>query len=29
VDVPVSSRSPGGIVGAGFFNEQWKPPIPK
>ena len=23
VDVPVSSRSPGGIVTAGFFNENW------
>ena len=24
VNVPVSSRSPGGIVNAGFFDEQWK-----
>ncbi len=23
IDVPVSSRSPGGIVTAGFFNEAW------
>ena len=24
IDVPVSSRSPGGVVGAGFFNENWE-----
>jgi dienelactone hydrolase len=24
VDVPVSSRAPGGIVGAGFFGERWE-----
>lgn len=24
VDVPVSSRTPGGIATAGFFDEQWK-----
>ena len=24
VDVPVSSRTPGGIVKAGFFDEQWQ-----
>jgi pimeloyl-ACP methyl ester carboxylesterase len=26
VNVPVSSRSPGGVVTAGFFDEQWKLP---
>ena len=26
VDVPVSSRAPGGIVTAGFFGEQWELP---
>ena len=24
VDVPVSSRTPGGIVDAGFFGEKWE-----
>jgi pimeloyl-ACP methyl ester carboxylesterase len=24
IDVPVSSRAPGGIVAAGFFNERWE-----
>ena len=24
VNVPVSSRAPGGIVAAGFFDEQWE-----
>ena len=24
VDTPVSSRSPGGVLGAGFFNESWE-----
>ena len=24
VSVPVSSRTPGGIVNAGFFDEEWK-----
>jgi len=23
IDVPVSSRAPGGIVAAKFFNEDW------
>jgi hypothetical protein len=26
VEVPVSYRSPGGVVAAGFFDEQWKLP---
>ena len=29
VDVPMSSRSPGGIVTAGFFNEDWGVTDPK
>jgi pimeloyl-ACP methyl ester carboxylesterase len=29
VDVPVSSRAPGGIVTAGFFNEKWELPPAK
>jgi pimeloyl-ACP methyl ester carboxylesterase len=29
VDVPVSSRAPGGIVSAGFFTETWDPPAAK
>jgi hypothetical protein len=29
VDVPASSRAPGGIVAAGFFDEQWKLPSAK
>jgi hypothetical protein len=24
VNVPVSSRAPGGIVDAGFFGEKWE-----
>ncbi|MGO9470398.1 MAG: prolyl oligopeptidase family serine peptidase [Isosphaeraceae bacterium] len=27
VDVPVSSRAPGGIVTAGFFTEEWAMPV--
>jgi hypothetical protein len=26
INVPMSSRAPGGIVGAGFFNERWELP---
>ncbi|OAI54344.1 hypothetical protein AYO44_03485 [Planctomycetaceae bacterium SCGC AG-212-F19] len=29
VNVPVSSRAPGGIVGAGFFTEKWELPGPR
>jgi dienelactone hydrolase len=29
VDVPVSSRAPGGIATAGFFNEEWGLPVAK
>ncbi|MBL8798138.1 MAG: prolyl oligopeptidase family serine peptidase [Planctomycetia bacterium] len=29
VNVPMSSRSPGGIVTAGFFNEHWELPAAK
>ena len=29
IDVPTSSRSPGGIVAAGFFTEAWKLPTSK
>ena len=29
VDVPVSSRAPGGIVTAGFFTEAWGLPTVK
>jgi len=29
VDVPVSSRAPGGIVTAGFFTEEWTLPAAK
>ncbi len=29
VNVPVSSRALGGIVAAGFFDEQWKLPAAK
>jgi dienelactone hydrolase len=29
VNVPVSSRAPGGIVTAGFFDEEWKLPAAK
>ena len=25
IDVPVSARSPGGVVAAGFFTEEWGP----
>jgi pimeloyl-ACP methyl ester carboxylesterase len=29
VNVPMSSRAPGGIVAAGFFDEEWKLPAAK
>jgi dienelactone hydrolase len=29
LSVPVSSRAPGGVVAAGFFDEQWKLPAEK
>ncbi len=29
IDVPVSSRAPGGIVTAGFFTETWGLPAPR
>ena len=29
IDVPVSSRAPGGIVTAGFFTEEWTLPAAK
>ena len=29
IDVPVSARSPGGIVAAGFFTEEWGLPAAK
>ena len=29
IDVPVSSRTPGGIVTAGFFDERWQLPPPR
>ncbi len=29
VNVPVSSRAPGGVVAAGFFDERWQLPATK
>ncbi len=29
IDVPVSARSPGGVVAAGFFTEDWQVPAKK